>query len=243
MVDCMRDAEDQYAGIGSAAVETSARVVYANLKDAIAKGALHPGQRLVEARIAGRLGVSRAPLREAIRLLESEGLLQKVPRKGVIVSILHEKDAAEIYGLRVALESWAAREACHRATEADFEALRELIAEMERSSSASDVDHLAGEDVTFHRKICEIAGNQRLLISWTGIVSQMRLLSRHVLGTLYADLHQVPHRHERLMEALAKREPDLAEVLIRQHIESVASRILDEMRAAESEIRRRSYGT
>jgi DNA-binding GntR family transcriptional regulator len=230
----MLDSPDDYPGVPAVTLETSADLVYANLRRAITNGTLMPGQRLVEARLAERLGVSRAPLREAMRVLASEGLVSNVPRRGVMVAILRKSDAAEIYGLRIALETWAAREACRLASEADVAALRTLLAEMERSSEANDVEVLSGTDVIFHRRICEIAGNHRLLRVWTGILSQIRLLSRQVIVTLYADLHDVPKRHELIVEAIAQRNPVLVETLVREHIESVAARILAQMTEAEA---------
>jgi DNA-binding GntR family transcriptional regulator len=232
----MLNSPDDYRGVPAVALETSADLVYANLRRAITNGTLMPGQRLVEARLAERLGVSRAPLREAMRILASVGLVSNVPRRGVMVAILRKADAAEIYGLRIALETWAAREACRLATDADLAALRALVADMERSSGSGDVEVLSGSDVIFHRRICEIAANQRLLRVWTGILTQIRLLSRQVIGTLYADLHQVPKRHEYIVEAIEQRDPLLAERLVREHIESVAARILAQMTAAEAEV-------
>jgi DNA-binding GntR family transcriptional regulator len=230
----MVNSPDDYPGVPAVALETSADLVYASLRRAITDGTLVPGQRLIEARLAERLGVSRAPLREAMRVLASEGLVNNVPRRGVIVAILRKADAAEIYGLRIALETWAAREACRLASEADLAALRALVAEMEQSSEANDLEVLSGNDVIFHRRICEIAANHRLLRVWTGIHSQIRLLSRQVIGTLYADLHAVPKRHELIVEAIAERNPVLVETLVREHIESVAARILAQMTEAET---------
>jgi DNA-binding GntR family transcriptional regulator len=231
----MLDARLEYAGLQSVNVETSTDLVYASLHNAITSGALAPGQRLIEARLAERMGVSRAPLREAMQKLAAEGLLENLRRRGVVVAILREADAAEIYGLRTALECWAAREACRRATESELATLTTLVHEMERSSNASNVEVLSGEDVNFHRGICEMAGTGRLLRAWTANLSQIRLLSRQVLGTLYADLHQVPQRHERIIKALYEREPEAAERLVREHIESVAARVLEVMAKRESE--------
>lgn len=234
----MLDTRLEYAGLQSVTVETSTELVYTNLHHAITSGALVPGQRLIEARLAERMGVSRAPLREAMQRLGTEGLLENLPRRGVVVAILRRADAAEIYGLRIALESWAAREACRLATESDLEGLTALIHEMETSSNASNVELLSGEDVTFHRRLCEISANTRLLRAWTANLSQIRLLSRQVLGTLYADLHQVPQRHERIITAVSERQPDAAERLVREHIESVAARVLEAMGKRESDSNR-----
>jgi DNA-binding GntR family transcriptional regulator len=233
----MLDTRLEYSGLQSVTVETSTELVYTNLHDAITSGALVPGQRLIEARLAERMGVSRAPLREAMQKLAAEGLLENLPRRGVVVAIMRRADAAEIYGLRIALESWAAREACRLATESDLEGLKVLIHEMVTSSNVSNVELLSGEDVTFHRRVCEISGNRRLLRAWTANLSQIRLLSRQVLGTLYADLHQVPERHERIITAVSERQPEAAERLVREHIESVAARVLEAMAKRESDIR------
>ena len=147
--------------------------------------------------------------------------------------MLRKADAAEIYGLRTALECWAAREACRKATESELSSLTALVHEMETSSDSSNVDLLSAEDVTFHRRICEMAGNQRLLRAWLANLSQICLLARLVLGTLYGDLHQVPKRHERIAEALSGRQPDAAERLLREHIDEVAARVLTAMTKRE----------
>ncbi len=236
----MLNMSPEYAGLQSVTVETSTELVYANLHHAITSGALVPGQRLIEARLAERMGVSRAPLREAMQKLASEGLLENLPRRGVVVAILRRADAAEIYGLRTALECWAAREACRVATKPELASLVTLVKEMETSSNASDVELLSRADVAFHRRICEIAGNRRLLRAWMANLSQIRLLSRQVLGTLYADLHEVPHRHERIMEALNERQSEAAERLVREHIESVAARVLEAITKRESDAGERS---
>lgn len=234
----MLDRRDDFLGVSAVAPETSAELVYASLRTAITNGSLMPGQRLVEARLAERLGVSRAPLREAMRVLASEGLLTNLPRRGVMVALMQKSDAAEVYGLRIALESWAAREASRLATDADLASLRSLVAQMRRSSDTADLEVLSETDVAFHRRICEIAGNQRLVRVWTGILGQIRLLSRQVLGTLYVDLHRVPQRHLLIVEALEQRDLQLAETLVREHIESVAARILEQMTVAEAKVGR-----
>lgn len=96
--------EDAYGGILAIPTRTTNDLVYERLKEAIVTGALPPGHRIIEERIVARLGVSRAPLREAMRLLAHEGLIQRTPRRGAYVAVLFREDAVELYEFRMALK-------------------------------------------------------------------------------------------------------------------------------------------
>ena len=218
--------DDDYRNLQALTVERSNDLVYDRLRDAIITGDLSPGQRLVEARLATRLGVSRAPIREAIRVLEREGLVQSIPRRGSAVAMLSKEDVREIYGLRAALECAAVREVTVRANPELIERLTQLVAEMERGSHDKDRELLAAEDVAFHSAICEMAGNARLLRVWLSIHGQIRLLSRQVIGTVYQDLTPIPHRHELILEAIRAGDANAAEATIREHISSVVDQIM-----------------
>lgn len=221
------DLHDSYRELTTLQVSRSNDLVYESLRKAILQGVFAPGQRLIEARLGERFGVSRGPVREAIRSLEREGLIQSSPRRGVFVASLGKTDIAEIYGLRLALECGAIRDACKHITEDDLVDMARLVREMEESSAAHALDLLAHEDVAFHRKICELSGNSRLLNTWLSVLGQIQLLSEQVITSLYADLAQIPQRHDLIFEALAARDQDAAEVTMRSHIDSVASRILE----------------
>ena len=103
------------------------REVYEALRRAITSGDLVPGQRLVEATLANQLGVSRAPLREAIGVLERDGLISRLPRRGMVVSVLSRRDVVEIYGLRTALETWAIARACEEASAEEVAGLESIV--------------------------------------------------------------------------------------------------------------------
>lgn len=222
-----------YAALPALRVERSNDLVYQRLREAIISGAFTPGQRLVEARLGERFGVSRAPIREAFRSLASEGLIESIPRRGVFVVSLSREDAAEIYGLRSALECWAVREACDRVTDADASALLTLVHAMESSSNAHARDLLVDEDVEFHRKICVLSGNGRLLSTWLGVAGQIQLLSKHVIGSLYSDLDVIPRRHDAIVEAIRPGNQEQAERVMREHIESVASSVISTLRNSD----------
>lgn len=222
----MQAAAEDYNSLQTLTVERSNDLAYERLRDAITSGALEPGRRLVESRLAARLGVSRAPVREAIRVLEREGLVRSVPRRGVTVTVLSKDDVREIYGLRAALECAAVRDAARNATPELLARLTTLVEAMHRGSRANDLELLAAEDVAFHSAICEFAGNARLHRVWSGIHAQIRLLSRQVIGTLYSDLTPIPHRHELILDAIRAGDMDVAERTIREHVSSVADRIV-----------------
>lgn len=226
MVDSMQSTDDTYNRLNALTVERSNDLVYRRLRDAIASGALEPGQRLFETRLARRLGVSRAPIREAIRVLEREGLLESVPRRGVTVVVLRQKDVREVYGLREALECAAVREAARRATPELLERLRVLIERMREATESKNLERLSAEDVAFHSAISEFADNDRLHRVWSSMLEQIRLLSRQVIGTLYADLTPVAQRHEVILQAIRLGDSDVAESVIRDHISSVADRMV-----------------
>jgi DNA-binding GntR family transcriptional regulator len=209
--------------------------VYARLRDAILLGVLGPGERLVEEQLATRLGVSRAPIRDALRSLESDGLVMASGRRGKVVSTLSVRDAWEVYSLRATLEAMAVRLAIdNRANELIAE-LEDLVADMRRAGESADLSKLSTLDVRFHEAVCRASGHQRLLAAWRGMSDQIRLLSQQAVDTQYRDLADVPDRHKRLIEALRAGDPAAAEREFRQHIDSVAERVTNRLheRAAE----------
>ncbi|MDR7419067.1 MAG: GntR family transcriptional regulator [Armatimonadota bacterium] len=215
-----------------------------SLRDAIINGMLQPGERLVEERIAAQLGVSRAPVREALQVLETEGLVTSVPRRGVSVTVLTKGDVEEIYGLRSALECQAARGACRNASIRDFEYLRSLVQEIKRSSPR-DAKLLAAPDIAFHRRILELSGNRRLLDAWLSIMSQVRLLQRHVLASRSLSVENLARNHEAIVDALQSGDADTAERCLREHIERTGHEVFasfPESRAEPGSALRRSAG-
>src|SRR5690625_395334 len=144
------------------------------LREAIWNGELTPGTRLVERDLATKLEVSRAPLREALRLLERDGLVVMEPRRGVRVRTLTATDVEELYELRAAIEGLATELAIERATDTELATLNEMVkktASTAQGSTTSPID----DDWEFHRALVRTAGSKRLLQAWENIGGEIRL--------------------------------------------------------------------
>jgi DNA-binding GntR family transcriptional regulator len=208
-------------------VEALTERVSQSLRDAIVEGILQPGERLIEERIAAQMGVSRAPIREAIRSLEAEGLVKSLPRRGAAVTVLTKRDVQEVYGLRSALECQAARSACRRLTADDVDEMLSLVRRMRDAGYAGDRALLALHDLAFHRKILDVSGNRRLLDAWLAIMSQVRLLQRHVLTARHMNIDRLVLNHEAIVDALRSGNPDTAEQPLREHIERTGHEVFE----------------
>ena len=138
-------------------------VVFKTLRQAILRGELKPGERLMEIKLANKLGVSRTPIREAIRKLELEGLVLMIPRRGAEVAEITEKSLNDVLEVRKALEELAVQLACERMDEEGLEALKKAAKEFEESLGSEDVTRIAEADVAYHDIICRSTDNQRLM--------------------------------------------------------------------------------
>lgn len=202
------------------------REVYEALRRAITSGELVPGQRLVEATLANQLGVSRAPLREAISVLERDGLISRLPRRGMVVSSLSRKDVVEIYGLRMALESWAIAKACEEASVEEIAGLEFIVDGMRDAIAHDDMKRLAEGDVAFHRALCGASRNERLVAVWNSNYSQIQILSTQSSADRKPYVREFPDRHLAIVRAVEGRKCDVAQRVILEHIQSAARRTL-----------------
>lgn len=153
--------------------EPLSAIVLRTVREAIVEGRLAPGEAVVEAQLAKQLGVSRAPLREALRTLENEGLIVSVPWRGAIAAPLTERGVTELQAFRRLLEVYAAEQVLAQ-DDADIASLDALVAEMERCAAAGDVVCMNQADVGFHTRIVEMSGNALLLDVWRSYVSPIR---------------------------------------------------------------------
>lgn len=150
-------------------------VVFEALRDAIVHGEFEPGERLLEVALAKRLGVSRTPVREAIRMLELEGLVVMVPRKGAEVARITEKDLRDALEIRLSLEELAVELACKRIDEDGRLRLREACENFREAVRSGRVPDIVDTDVAFHETICELSNNPRL-------VSLTKILENRCIG-------------------------------------------------------------
>lgn len=190
-----------------APVETEDLVgrIAAALTDAIVGGRFAPGERLNEVHLAAELGVSRAPLREAARLLENRGLIVAHPRRGFFVRDLDARALAEIYDLRICLERHAGLRVCERLTDEMAAALTAQAARI--AAFAADPGRQVEEDFAFHRMICVFADNARALKVYDELTREMRF-GIAVIGHLYADPDVIARTHDPVLAALLARDRD-----------------------------------
>ena len=137
-------------------------VVFENLRGAIVEGRLKPGERLMEVQLAEQLGVSRTPVREAIRKLELEGLVVMLPRKGAYVANMSLKDLIDVLEIRASLEGLAASLAAERITDEDIKKLESIVEEFKDGINESNVEALLRKDVEFHECIFKSTNNKKL---------------------------------------------------------------------------------
>jgi DNA-binding GntR family transcriptional regulator len=210
---------------------------YDALRAAILGGRLQPRARIVEADIARQMATSRSPIREAVRKLEHEGLVEYVPRRGTIVVGLSRADVADAYQLRAHLEAYGARLAATHASEEHFARLLEMIERMRECATGNDLEGLVAADVEFHRSVCEASGSRWLLQAWETLNPARWTLVSGLRATDLS-LEQIAERHWPILAALQSRKPDNVENIIRSHILELGERVLSGLDggvAAESE--------
>jgi DNA-binding GntR family transcriptional regulator len=195
--------------------QTLADGITASLRDAIFGGQFQPGQRLAEGKLASSLKVSRAPIREALAVLEQEGLVRRMSSGGTTVTRLSPRDVEEICSLRNQLEALAIRLACLDASEKHWAELAENIRATEK---ANDPQGLAEMDLEFHEKLVRAAGHNRLLLSWLTLRSQIRLImvQRNLAD---ADSRRATAEgHKELLRAVKSRDPARAVAILEHHL-------------------------
>ena len=188
------------------------------IREEILSGGLRQGERLVEARIAEQLGISRGPLREAFKVLRAEGLVVDVPNRGTFVVRLSPTDVREIFDLRAAIETRAAKTLAQRAGETEVHELRRLLDRLEAAAENGDVRAVARADLAFHEAVCRLSGNRRLHAVFTRDVPTMQALIK-IDDQLYHSLADMAQEHRPLLEAIETRDPETAAAGFEAHID------------------------
>lgn len=208
------------AHLGPLARHPLAQQVADRLVEAVAEGILRPGERVTDADIAQRLGVSRGPAREAIKLLEAQGIIVSNPHRGMRIATFDTEKIGQIARARVAIERMAFRDAARAYAEdpAALEELDRIIDVMERCARAEDLDGLSRADLAFHRAVCRVSRNDIVLTLWETIARHMRISFRLELQQDPAPPRDIPRHHRALRAALASGDPAVVEREIEQHI-------------------------
>jgi len=207
-------------------------VVFETLREAIIKGDLAPGERLMEVQVAEELGVSRTPVREAIRKLELDGLVIMVPRKGAYVADISMRDLSDVFEVRRALEGLAAELAADRATDEEIEELERMLVRISESIEENRVRDTVELDTQFHEMLYAASRNERL----RGILSQLReQIHRFRLQswTRPGRARVALEEHRGIVEAVAERNPELAKKRATEHIDSAENVFMGDPRSEE----------
>lgn len=198
--------------------------VEAAIEDAIVGGALREGAALVEAELATALGVSRSPVREALKRLAHKGLAESRPRRGVVIAQFAADEVADFLDLREALEGLAARLAAQRMTDDEVKDLRQHLDAVERQIAAGSRGYPSGDD-DFHARILRGSRSRQLQGTMEAIHARVRLLRRRS-GATGARARPALAEHRAILAAIASRDPEAAEAGMRQHIRNARANLI-----------------
>lgn len=204
-------------------------IVFEYLRESILKGKLEPAQRLMEVQLAEQLGVSRTPVREAIRKLELEGLVVMLPRKGAYVADVSLKDIIEVLEIRAALEGLAASVAAERMTDEDLEKLELISYQFKKSLENGDIDMMVKKDIELHDLIFNSTNNQKLIQINNSLREQV-----YRFRVTYISDHDTSKNlvkeHEDIIEAIYNRNSKDAMKRSTEHIENAQNFIIEKSR-------------
>jgi DNA-binding GntR family transcriptional regulator len=224
--------------------QTLREKILETIREAILKGSLKPGEKVAEPELAERFGISRTPIREAFRQLESEGYLTVIPRKGAVVTSLSERDVEEFYAIKSILEGYAARIAAEQLTARDIERLEGINNRLEQLARDGDVKTFFRVHNEFHELFIRAAGNEKLfdLISHLMMkFNRPRMASLALPGRMEISVQE----HHKIIEAFKSHDGERADNLVRKTaayggqvlIQSLAK---EEGRRVEKSVLRRS---
>lgn len=207
-------------------------LVFESLREAIIQGRLKPGERLMEMQLADEMGVSRTPVREAIRKLELEGFVVMIPRKGAYVAGISVKDIVDIFEVRAALEALAAGLAAERITDEELEDLERTLVQISEVSDRKDLNAIVETDTNFHELIYRACRNERLVQIITHLKEQIQRFRTTSLSQPGRSKDALGE-HRAIVEAISERNAELAQTLAREHIENAEQSLLNAMREAK----------
>jgi DNA-binding GntR family transcriptional regulator len=194
-------------------------LVFEAVREAIIEGRLTPGERLMEIQLAEDLGVSRTPVREAIRKLELEGFVVMIPRKGAYVADISLKEISDVFEIRGALEGLAAELAAERASEERIEQMERCLVELAEMIESKNPDSIVEVDARFHEHLYASSRNDRLSQILSLLREQIQRFRTRTM-THPARVKVALDEHRGIVEAVAARQGELARRLAQEHIES-----------------------
>ncbi len=199
-------------------------IVFDHLKESILKGELKPGERLMEIALAEEMGVSRTPVREAIRKLEKEKFVEMIPRKGAYVADLTKQDILDVLEIRYVLEGLAAKLAAKKMKEEDIEQLKQNVRDFKEAIENMDRTTMIDNDNAFHDIIYEATENEKLIEIIQDLHDQYQRF-RLVYFNEFDDYAEVCRRHEVICEAIVAGDEDLAKEQAEEHVRVIIQSI------------------
>jgi DNA-binding GntR family transcriptional regulator len=189
-----------------------------HIRDAIISGSLKAGSKVSEPELADRYGISRTPIREAFRQLESEGYLTVIPRRGAVVSEFSQKDVEDFYAIKSILEGYAARQACNKLTDRELDKLQANNVKLAELAKENDIKSFFKIHNDFHDMFIKAADNERLRELITGVETRfqrLRFMSLSKPGRMNISVQE----HGKIIEAFRRRDAETAEMLVRKNAE------------------------
>ena len=197
------------------------------LREAILSGELKPGQALTEMDLSGQLGVSRAPIREALRILNSEGLVETIPYHGTTVRRLTTADIEELYGMRILLETYAMERVVQLGEPADVGRLRAIVDGMVRAGDDGDLKAVNALDRDFHDALIGMSRHTLLQSMWQMVAMKVRQVMA-LVNRRNTDLTQIARNHLPLLDAMEAGDVERASEYLREHIASAGDLIAED---------------
>lgn len=207
-------------------------VVFQTLREAILKGDLRPGERLMELQLAAKLGVSRTPIREAIRMLEQEGLAVTIPRKGAEVARMTEKNMEDVLQIREALDDLAVQVACDKMTEEQLKNLTLAMKNFENAIQTENLSKIVAYDVEFHDIIYESTDNPKLVTLLNNLREQIYRYRVEYLKEK-ENYPMLIQEHKTILEALREKNKERVADAMRNHIRNQAEAVKNIIREQE----------
>jgi DNA-binding GntR family transcriptional regulator len=202
-----------------------ANQVYETVREAIYRGDMTPGRHLSEVELSKQMGVSRAPVREALLQLEAEGIVELVPNKGAFVRGLSYEEVKEIYTARALLEGYAAALAAERAEPDDVNKIIKAAEEAKEAAGSGDLKKTLNADFIFHRKVWAVAGHSLIESMLERLESQIRAFMV-VQAPLFSELLNSVLDHMEIATAIEKQDPIAARKNMERHINTAGKKVL-----------------
>lgn len=185
----------------------------------IKTGELEAGMKLNEMDLADHLKISRSPVREAFRALEEAGLVLLEKNRGVYIREISDSEAAELYEVRAGLDEMAGRQLASKITDTQLQELHAMLDQLEASSIHGELNNYFTLNIAFHDRLVELTGNATMLGLYRQVINRMHLLRRR--GFSIAGSSQASHtEHRRILDALARRDPEAVAIAMRQHVQA-----------------------